>query len=224
MQPLRSLRNRRVVDRLDVDAVPLQQQVGGRLAQLGITDEDGHDVRRIGHHRQAGRGQGMLGQHRLALVALAQVVAALQDAHHPVRLVKLAPRMAFALDLHEDERLLIVGVGTGMELEYLPGWVRGGGVDLSAGMLQRARQRRAKLGMRGLDLQVMDARRLDFPDGSFEAVYLPLILTVVEAQTAVICVRPVLMKLRSFCHCSFAILICDRLMGPVDLRLPRSTN
>lgn len=87
---------------------------------------------------------------------------------------------AGALDLHEDERLLIVGVGTGMELEHLPAWVRGAGVDLSAGMLERARRRRADLGMRGLDLRVMDARALGYPDGSFEAVYLPLVLTVVE--------------------------------------------
>ena len=34
--------------------------------------------------------------------------------------------------------------------------------------------------MHNLDLRVMDARRLDFLDESFEAVYLPLILTVVE--------------------------------------------
>lgn len=34
--------------------------------------------------------------------------------------------------------------------------------------------------MRDLDLRVMDARTLDFPDESFDAVYLPLILTVVE--------------------------------------------
>ena len=87
---------------------------------------------------------------------------------------------AEALDLREGERLLIVGVGTGMELEYLRPFVRGVGVDLSAGMLERARWRRARLGMRDLDLRVMDARELDFPDGAFEAVYLPLILTVVE--------------------------------------------
>ena len=89
-------------------------------------------------------------------------------------------RAASALDLREGERLLIVGVGTGMELEHLPSWVRGAGVDLSAGMLERSRRRRAELGMRGLELRVMDARSLDFPDEHFEAVYLPLILTVVE--------------------------------------------
>ena len=87
---------------------------------------------------------------------------------------------ADALGLREEERLLIVGVGTGMELEHLPAWTRGAGVDLSAGMLQRARRRRARLGMRDLELRVMDARALDFPDGHFGAVYLPLIVTVVE--------------------------------------------
>jgi ubiquinone/menaquinone biosynthesis C-methylase UbiE len=67
-----------------------------------------------------------------------------------------------------------------MELEHLPAWVRGVGVDLSASMLERALLRRAELGMRDLDLRVMDARTLHFPDDSFDAVYLPLILTVVE--------------------------------------------
>ena len=51
---------------------------------------------------------------------------------------------ARALDLREDERPLIIGVGTGMELKHLPVWVRGDEVDLSAGMLDRAHRRRAK--------------------------------------------------------------------------------
>ena len=87
---------------------------------------------------------------------------------------------AVALDVRKGERLLIIGLGTGMELEHLPARVRGAGVDLSSGMLQRAHRRRAELGMHDLDLRVMDARTLDFPDESFDAVYLPLILTVVE--------------------------------------------
>ena len=87
---------------------------------------------------------------------------------------------AGALDLRENERLLIIGVGSGMELEHLPVWIRATGVDLSAAMLERARRRRADLGMHGLDLRVMDARALDFPNESFEAVYLPLVLSVVE--------------------------------------------
>jgi ubiquinone/menaquinone biosynthesis C-methylase UbiE len=93
---------------------------------------------------------------------------------------------AVALDVRKDERLLIIGVGTGMELEHLPARVRGAGVDLSSGMLQRAHRRRAELGMHDLDLRVMDARTLHFPDDSFDAVYLPLILTVVEDGTRVL--------------------------------------
>jgi phosphatidylethanolamine/phosphatidyl-N-methylethanolamine N-methyltransferase len=85
-----------------------------------------------------------------------------------------------ALDLRESERLLIVGIGTGMELEHLPAWVQGVAVDLSAGMLERAHRRRAKFEMHDLELRIMDAQALDFPDESFDAVYLPLILTVVE--------------------------------------------
>ena len=83
----------------------------------------------------------------------------------------LAPR--------EDERLLIVGIGTGMELSYLPQWIKGLGVDLSTGMLEGARRRRSELGMHNLELREMDATNLELPDGSFDAVYLPLILTVV---------------------------------------------
>ena len=89
-------------------------------------------------------------------------------------------RAAEALNLHENERLLIVGVGTGMELGYLPAEMRGVGVDLSAGMLRRARRRRAEYGMQNLELRVMDAQALEYPDESFDVVYLPLILTVVE--------------------------------------------
>lgn len=93
---------------------------------------------------------------------------------------------ARALDLRENERLLIAGIGTGMELGYLPPWVRGVGVDLSPGMLAGACRRRSEFGMHGLDLRVMDARALDYPDESFETVYLPLILTVVEEGSRVL--------------------------------------
>lgn len=107
-------------------------------------------------------------------------VGGLYDAALGLPSREVRRQAAGALDLREGERLLVVGVGTGMELEHLPAWVRGAGVDLSAGMLARARRRRAEFGMQDLDLRVMDARALDFPDESFDAVYLPLILTVVE--------------------------------------------
>lgn len=95
-------------------------------------------------------------------------------------------RAAETLALSPEERLLIVGVGTGMELSYLPEWVQGLGVDLSAGMLKGARRRRSERGLHGLELREMDATDLDLPDESFDAVYLPLIVTVVPDGSRVL--------------------------------------
>lgn len=82
------------------------------------------------------------------------------------------------LNLPPEGRLLVAGVGSGLDLPHLPRGVRGVGVDLSDGMLRRARKRRAGLGMPFFELRKMDAGSLDLPDESFDAVYLPLIVTV----------------------------------------------
>lgn len=87
-------------------------------------------------------------------------------------------RAVVNLNLPPEGRLLIAGVGSGLDLPHLPSGVRGVGVDLSDGMLRRARKRRAGLGMPCFELRKMDARSLDLPDESFDAVYLPLIVTV----------------------------------------------
>jgi phosphatidylethanolamine/phosphatidyl-N-methylethanolamine N-methyltransferase len=118
--------------------------------------------------------------HLFSNIRIYERIGGLYDASLGFWSREVRRQAARALDLREDGRLLIIGVGTGMELELLPVWERGDGVDLSAGMLDRAHRRRAELGMHNLDLRMMDARTLDFPDEGFEAVYLPLILTVVE--------------------------------------------
>lgn len=66
-----------VVDRLDVDAVRAQELVRGRLADLGIADKDGDNVRRVGHNRDVqggelgleGAGVGLLGNALVGRVA-----------------------------------------------------------------------------------------------------------------------------------------------------------
>ncbi|MFB7797967.1 class I SAM-dependent methyltransferase [Isoptericola sp. NPDC056134] len=77
-----------------------------------------------------------------------------------------------------EGRTLEVAVGTGLNLEHLPpavtarpdGYV---GVDQSAGMLDVARSRAARLGL-GIDpdadLRVGDAQALDLPDAAFDTV------------------------------------------------------
>lgn len=87
-------------------------------------------------------------------------------------------RAVEALALEPEDRLLVVGIGTGLDLEHLPQETRGAGIDLSEGMLERARERRARLGMRRFKLHRMDAQALEFPEESFDAAYLPLIVAV----------------------------------------------
>ncbi len=60
-------------------------------------------------------------------------------------------------------------MGTGKNIPYYPDDVRVTAVDLSPGMIDRARERAELLG-RDVDLQVGDAQALEFPDGTFDTV------------------------------------------------------
>ena len=80
-QPLGSARHRRVVDRLHVDPVPLQQLVRHPLAQHRIPDEHGDDVRRVGHDRQPRLPEHPLQPLREGLLAAPLDVARLEMAH-----------------------------------------------------------------------------------------------------------------------------------------------
>ena len=72
--------------------------------------------------------------------------------------------------------VLLLGVGTGLDLPHLPAQHRYVGIDLTAAMLVRARPRAAGLHfapLRG------DVQRLPFHNASFDSIVLHLILAVV---------------------------------------------
>jgi ubiquinone/menaquinone biosynthesis C-methylase UbiE len=66
-------------------------------------------------------------------------------------------------------KLLEVGVGTGKNMDYYPEGSQITAVDLSEGMLERARRRAAALAL-DVDLRTMDVQHLDLPDHAFDAV------------------------------------------------------
>ena len=74
-----------------------------------------------------------------------------------------------ALDIRPGDRILEVGVGSGMALPLYPGYASITGIDLSDEMLARARRkvRQRKLNQVKMLLQ-MDVERLSFRDGSFD--------------------------------------------------------
>jgi phosphatidylethanolamine/phosphatidyl-N-methylethanolamine N-methyltransferase len=68
----------------------------------------------------------------------------------------------------EGKRILEVGGGTGKNIPYYPADAQVTAVDLSEEMLARARRRARKLGVE-VELRLMDAQRLGFPDAAFDA-------------------------------------------------------
>ncbi len=89
------------------------------------------------------------------------------------------------LGLRPGERVLVDGAGTGADLAFIPPGVAVVAIDLTPAMVPRIRRRAASLG-RPVDARVMDAEHLDFPDASFDAVILHLIVAVVpDPQAAV---------------------------------------
>lgn len=81
------------------------------------------------------------------------------------------------LRLAPGARVLIVGAGTGLDLEVLPATVDVTAIDVTPAMLAQLERRAADAG-RSVTTHIMDARRLAFPDASFDAVVMHLILAV----------------------------------------------
>jgi ubiquinone/menaquinone biosynthesis C-methylase UbiE len=81
------------------------------------------------------------------------------------------------LQLQKGDRLLIVGAGTGLDLEHVPDGVETTAIDVTPAMLARLERRRVQSG-RAVTTRVMDGRRLDFPDNTFDGVVMHLVLAV----------------------------------------------
>lgn len=83
------------------------------------------------------------------------------------------------LDLRSGERVVLPGVGTGLDLPLLPRGVSAAGVDTSPQMLARAR---ARLPVPGRDIELVQADAVQFLSehaGAFDAAVLHLVLSVV---------------------------------------------
>jgi phosphatidylethanolamine/phosphatidyl-N-methylethanolamine N-methyltransferase len=85
-----------------------------------------------------------------------------------------------ALDLKPGDRVLEVGVGTGLSLPLYPRSVRLTGIDVSREMLEKARTRVARRRLENVEaLLEMDAEQMGFPDASFDKVVAMYVVSVV---------------------------------------------
>jgi ubiquinone/menaquinone biosynthesis C-methylase UbiE len=112
------------------------------------------------------------------------------------------------------ERVLLVGAGTGLDLDLLPPGVVVTAIDLTPAMLARLRRRADRLRL-SVDARVMDAQAMAFADASYDAAVLNLILAVVPDPAR--CAREVARVLRP----GGRAVVLDKFVpdaGPVSLR------
>jgi phosphatidylethanolamine/phosphatidyl-N-methylethanolamine N-methyltransferase len=91
------------------------------------------------------------------------------------------------MDIQPGERVLEVGVGTGINLSLYPRTCRMTGIDFSSSMLEKARERAARDGLQQMRLLQMDAADLKFADDTFDIVYAPYLISVVPDPVKVAC-------------------------------------
>lgn len=89
------------------------------------------------------------------------------------------------LDLQPGEKVLLIGAGTGIDIQFLPKDVCITAIDITPAMLRQIETHANGLN-RKVNTFVMDGQALDFPDEVFDVVVLHLILAVIPDPYACI--------------------------------------
>ena len=115
------------------------------------------------------------------------------------------------MNIQPGERVLEVGVGTGINLSLYPRLCSVTGIDFSGSMLEKARERAARKGLRNVRLLQMDAADLKFADDSFDIVYAPYLISVVPDPVRVA------QEMRRVCRPGGRIIFLNHFLSPNPL-------
>jgi phosphatidylethanolamine/phosphatidyl-N-methylethanolamine N-methyltransferase len=124
-------------------------------------------------------------------------------ALHPGRLQAIE-----RMDIQPGERVLEVGVGTGINLPLYPKNCSVIGIDFSGSMLEIARERAVRKDSRNVRLLQMDAADLKFVDNSFDIVYAPYLISVVPDPVRVA------REMRRVCRPGGRIILLNHCLSP----------
>jgi len=122
---------------------------------------------------------------------------------HPGRLQAIE-----RMDIQAGERVLEVGVGTGINLSLYPREAAVTGIDFSSSMLEKARERAARPEASPVRLLQMDAADLRFADNSFDIVYAPYLISVVPDPVKVA------QEMRRVCRPGGRIIFLNHFLSP----------
>lgn len=84
-----------------------------------------------------------------------------------------------ALGIEKGDRVLDIGIGTGIALPLYPRDCKLIGIDFSPGMLEQARRKVRRLKLDNVELLQGDALNLQFADNSFDRIFSSLVISVV---------------------------------------------
>jgi phosphatidylethanolamine/phosphatidyl-N-methylethanolamine N-methyltransferase len=107
------------------------------------------------------------------------------------------------LGIGPEDRILEVGIGTGLNLPLYPTLRQLVGIDISGQMLRKARERVRELKTSFVSLAVMDAMQMGFHDNSFDHVLATYVISVVPNPIQV------LREIRRVCRPKGQIIILN---------------
>jgi phosphatidylethanolamine/phosphatidyl-N-methylethanolamine N-methyltransferase len=93
-----------------------------------------------------------------------------------------SPRIRIGIDksrFAKGDKIIEVGVGTGISLPHYPSHCKVVGIDLTKKMLDQAERKKAHHGLAHVDLMEMDAERMTFDDDTFDHAVAAFVITVV---------------------------------------------
>ena len=112
------------------------------------------------------------------------------------------------MNIQAGERVLEVGVGTGINLSLYPREADVTGIDFSSSMLEKARERAARPDAAPVRLLQMDAAAMRFADDAFDIVYAPYLISVVPDPVKVA------QEMRRVCRPGGRIIFLNHFLSP----------